>query len=101
MLDFKSRKIQINSYLIKSRDSINRYLKSWKVEISDDGSKWEKIDEKNNNSQLNECNKTQIFNVEMTKPFRFIRIITDKENHYNNNGFSLANLELYGNIIAQ
>lgn len=99
--DFKSRKIQINSYFIVARDdsSYRRYMKSWAVEISDDGNSWEKIDERNNVSELNGQNSKQIFNVKMTKPFRYIRIISDKNNHQDSNGFTLGNLEFYGNII--
>ena len=100
-IDFKGRKVQINSYMIRSNDDGGRFLKSWAVEISEDGSSWEKVDEQINNYDLKGNQKTKLFTLsgDMTKPFRFIRIISNKENHYNNNGFSLGNLELYGKII--
>ncbi|KAK8865463.1 hypothetical protein M9Y10_011011 [Tritrichomonas musculus] len=105
-IDFKARKIQIDSYLIKSahtdENSDNKYyLRSWKVEISSDGSRWDCVDERTNVSELNGNYKMQFFKLKkITDPFRFIRIITDQGNWYNDNsGFSIGKLEFYGNII--
>ncbi|KAK8864961.1 hypothetical protein M9Y10_010488 [Tritrichomonas musculus] len=102
-IDFKTRNIQLYSYLIKSNDSSGgcRALRSWKVEISEDGQKWQKIDEQNEVNELNGYNKTKLFEVKETAPFHFIRIISDKPNFYNNNGFAIGNIELYGKIFGQ
>ncbi|KAK8836763.1 hypothetical protein M9Y10_037284 [Tritrichomonas musculus] len=102
-IDFKGRKVQINSYMIcASEDSSNkRFIKHWAVEISENGNSWEKVDERNNNFDLNEKQKKKLFRLkgDMTKPFRYIRIITDKPNHQDSDGFTIGNLELYGRII--
>ncbi|KAK8860588.1 hypothetical protein M9Y10_012253 [Tritrichomonas musculus] len=97
-IDFRERRVQINSYLIKSSPEHNNYLKSWRVEISD-GNHWEKIDEQDNATELNGKNQMKLFKVQMTKPFRLIRIITEKPNFSCDDGFSLGKLEFYGNII--
>lgn len=98
--DFKERKVQINSYLIQSscRSSEDR-LKSWKIEISNDGTNWEKIDEQNNVTELNGVNITKLFKVKMTNQFRFIRLFTDKECFSNSKScFSIGKIEFYGTI---
>lgn len=100
--DFKSREIQINAYQLKSSGrGSDDYLKSWRMEISDDGSKWDKIDEQNNVTELNGQDLTKLFNVQMTKPFRFIRIATETPAFSGNNYFSIGKLEFYGKIIGE
>lgn len=100
--DFKTRRIQINSYMIKSRHGGGGscYLKSWHIEISEDGNNWSLIDSRNNVTELNGSNKSNVFNISITKPFRFIKLISD-ENWFNiqNHSFSIANIEIYGRII--
>lgn len=99
--DFKSRKIQINSYLIKTSNNDNTHIYNWKVEISTDGKNWEEIDERNEVKEFNGKNQVKSFEIEMTKPFNFIRFITNKRNFYNEDGFALGKIEFYGNIISE
>lgn len=101
-IDFKKYKVLLKSYLIKVRDnSCIRFLRSWRIDISNDGEKWETIDERNDVSELNGQNNMKLFNVEKcNNPFRFMRIFTDKVNWNNqNDGFTIGNLELFGNLI--
>lgn len=105
-IDFRTRKIQIDSYMIKSghtNEEVDNkyYLKSWKVEISSDGNKWDSVDERTNVSELNGNYKMHVFNLnKITDPFRFIRIITDQGNWTDDShGFSIGKIELYGNIV--
>lgn len=99
-IDFETRKIQINSYFIKTSYNDNTHIRSWTLEISNDGNEWEKIDERNEITELNGINLVKSFSIEMTKPFRYIRFITSKPNFDNDNGFALGKLEFYGNIIS-
>lgn len=84
--DFKNRKLQIDSYLIKSAHTDSNshcsyYLKNWKIEISLDGNQWTTIDERSNDSELNGNYKMHIFNLsKKSNPFRFIRIFSDQPN---------------------
>lgn len=102
-IDFKSRKIKVNSYVIKiyeANQANGKFIRSWKLEISDDGNKWEMIDKRDDVSELNGYDKMKVFNISTEhQPFRFIRIITDKDNWCNNDGFELGRLELFGDII--
>lgn len=104
-VDFKNRKIHLNSYVIKSCDKQSYggdfyALKSWKIEISNDGSSWNLIDTRENVSELNGELKMQVFNItNKHEPFRFIRIITDKDNWQCADGFVIGRLELFGQII--
>ena len=100
--DFKKMKIEISNYSIKSHsfDINSTHIKNWVIEISNDGNEWEKIDERNEITELNGINLVKSFSIEMTKPFRYIRFITSKPNFINDDGFALGKLEFYGNIIS-
>ena len=103
-IDFKNRKIHLSSYVIKSCDKQSysdlKALKSWKIEISNDGNSWNSIDTRENVSELNGDHKMKVFNISNKhEPFRFIRIITDKDNWYNSDGFIISKFELFGQII--
>lgn len=104
-IDFKSRKIKINSYVIKTaiqNEGNKKHIRSWKLEISNDGNKWEKIDQRDDVSELNGINKMKSFNVSTEHmPFRFIRIITDKNNWYSSDGFEIGKLELFGELLNE
>lgn len=95
--DLKNRKIQIDSYLIKCTSRSDQ-IKSFVVEISDDGNNWEKIDEQNNVSELRNGNRMKLFKIQMTKPFRFIKISV-KESVSSDGDFDIGRFELYGNLI--
>lgn len=102
-IDFKTRKVQIDSYLIKSPKSQDSSgackLKSWKVEVSNDGLKWDMIDERENVSELNGDHKLVFFKIKtITEPVRFFRIISNQDNWNNSGGFNISKLELFGNI---
>lgn len=96
--DFKDRRIQINSYTIKSANRGDR-IKSWKIEISDDGNSWRKIDERNDVTELNAENKTKFIFIQMSQPFRFLRLITDQCSFRNCTDVAIGKLEFFGNIL--
>lgn len=105
-IDFKKRKVQIDSYIIKSphknENSCNdKCLKSWRIETSLDATNWKTVDERKNVSELNGNYCMCLFNInKLTEPFRYIRIITDQPNWKNDSdGFNIGKLELFGNII--
>ena len=94
-IDFKSRKVQIDSYLIKG-STRSDYIKSFTVEISDDGNRWKKVDEQNNVTELQNGNRMKLFKIQMTKPFRFIKI--DVKEGYSGD-FDIGRLEFFGNLF--
>lgn len=75
--DFKDRRIQLTNYSIKSnKDGYNCFnLKSWIVEVSNDGESWTNVDEHQNDSALNESNAIVTFNIKKLNSFyRFVRL---------------------------
>lgn len=78
LFDFKDKLIQLNNYSIRSHcDGKNcGHLRNWAVEASKDGEKWEEIDNRSDDSSLNEPNTTSTFNVKKgnNKFYRFIRL---------------------------
>ena len=96
--DFKNRRIQINSYTFKSSNR-NAKIKSWVIKISEDGNDWTQIDERNDISELRRDNTTKLIQIQMSKPFRFLRLITDKQNFEGYDRFSIGKLEFFGNIV--
>lgn len=96
-IDFKSRKIQTYSYLIKSPNNHSAKLRSWKVEVSNDGLHWITIDERKDVSELNGNYKMKLFEVQkISEPSQYFRIITNQDNWSNSDGFALCKLELFG-----
>lgn len=102
--DFKNKRFQINSYLIKSAHSDSNshcsyYLKNWKIEISLDGNQWNQIDERSNDSALNGNYKMHLYHLNtISPPFRFIRIVSNGGN-WNDEDFTIGKFEIFGNII--
>lgn len=96
--EFKDVRIQINSYAIKSANRSAR-IKSWKIEISEDGKSWTQIDERNNVTELKAANRTKFIPIKMSQPLRFIRIITDQNSFDGFNEAAIGKLEFFGNII--
>lgn len=89
-------------FYVKSKEGNKKHIRSWKLEISNDGNKWEKIDQRDDVSELNGINKMKSFNVSTEHlPFRFIRIITDKNNWYSSDGFEIGKLELFGELLNE
>ena len=104
--DFKNMQVQLTSYSIKSNcwSKNDDHLKSWILEISKDGKKWEKIDEHNNDSQLNNKYAVATFNTKETNSFyRYVRLTQTGPNwHGNNNDYhtGISMIEFHGKLIV-
>ncbi|KAK8840531.1 hypothetical protein M9Y10_030739 [Tritrichomonas musculus] len=100
LFDFKERKVQLNSYAIRTRHvGGHSFLRSWRIEISDDGSNCTLVDERKNIEELNGQDKSHVFNISMTNQFRFIRLTSDLNLRCSNHpDFSIANIEFYGKL---
>ena len=63
--DFKDRSVIPTSYSVRSwaRGPGSCHLKSWVIEVSNDGSSWTEIDRRDNNHDLNNRTVTQNFKV--------------------------------------
>lgn len=95
--DFKNYEIQISSYSIKSGPA-GGYVRSWVIEISNDGENWFKIDEQSNYSGLNEPNSIKTFDVHSSSFARFCRFRHTGEYYVIGNCIRIHSIEFYGSI---
>jgi len=102
--DFKERKVSITSYSMNDRYRV----KSWKVEGSTDGSTFEIIDNKvdntdfqNSNRGFNDPSAQKNFPVQPNyKYYRYIRI-TSSKNWFNDDHFRLYRVEFFGFVQSE
>lgn len=111
--DFKERRIQLSSYSIKTYlDGQNgRHLKNWVIEVSNDNTKWNTIDEHQNDSTLNGSRITATFNInknsnnnnnnndKQSQFYRFIRLRQSGHNWQNDYHMLFYCIEFYGKLI--
>lgn len=100
MFDFKNRKVNLTNYSIKSNSTSKNgsNLKSWAIEISEDGKTWTKIDEQKNCEAINGSRLTGTFEVKPNKFSRYIRLLqTDK--NWSGNYFWFYYIEFYGYLL--
>ena len=102
--DFKKMKIEISNYSLKSFFSSQdkSHIKSWVLEVSNDGENWDKIDEQTNYQGLNGANITKTFEVSKKTFSRYCRIrLTDEYYGYPSCRLALNAIEFYGQIIEE
>ncbi|KAK8880655.1 positive regulation of cilium movement [Tritrichomonas musculus] len=98
--DFKDKEIELSHYSIKSFDCDVAHIKNWVIEISNDCSNWEKIDEHSNCNDLNGRLISKTFKVKRNHFTRYCRFRHNGEfceyqtNYYP--GFS--GIEFYGTL---
>lgn len=102
IFDFKENFIEISSYSIKSsrfgKDCT--HIKSWSIDISNDGKNWETIDEHLDSSELNGPNITKTFKVLPKKFARFARLMNRSDCYGKDKGYvpEISHIEFYGRI---
>lgn len=99
--DFKNNQIQLDSYSIKSHYSgpNNGHLKSWVIEMSNDGQNWSIVDEHLNDTILNSSSITASFSTKKLKNFyRFIRLRQTGPNWNGNYLTYFRFIEFYGKL---
>lgn len=91
--DFKDMKIKITNYSIKSNTNSpnGRNLRSWDLEVSNDGQKWEKIDERRNCKEINGSLLTATFS-------RYVRL-HQTDTTWNGRNPWFYYIEFYGYLI--
>ncbi|KAK8842881.1 hypothetical protein M9Y10_025747 [Tritrichomonas musculus] len=96
--DFKDRSIQVSSYSIQSAPGNNVHLKNWVIEGSEDGQKWQEIDHRSNNSELNGLGLKSRFDVNnpQMKFYRYLQLRQTGEAWYDWIGFAF--IEFYGKL---
>jgi hypothetical protein len=101
--DFKALRIEPTHYTIRTWNAIpNSYhLKSWAVEGSDDGASWTEIDQRENNSDLNDRLAVKTFAIARSESFRRIRLRQTGPNHTGDNYLVLNDFEVFGAVAGR
>jgi hypothetical protein len=69
-------------------------LKSWRVKVSMDGRKWIKVDDKVNNSELDDTDVTRVFPVARVELGHFIRLINVGVSHGGDDQLVITSFEV-------
>lgn len=102
-IDFKDKQVNISKYYFSVTSSsgiVRNRPKSWEIQGSNDNSKWDKIDEKSNDSSFNNSGASNTFSVQNNnKYYRYIKI---KEIQGTDRGHEimLSEIEFYGSLIS-
>ncbi|OHS98185.1 hypothetical protein TRFO_09055 [Tritrichomonas foetus] len=104
IFNFKSFKVSISGYELKTRIANQRYNfpKSWLIQGSNDMHSWTTLDQKNHCYDLEGANKSKYFQVKMNQQekFQYIKYqqLSNFGGYNEQNQISLAAIEFYGNI---
>ena len=99
--DFKRQRVTPTSYSIRTVACC--CPRSWALEVSNDGEKWEAVDTRNNNEDLNAEYVTHNFAISAPPrgSFRFIRLRQTGKNHNGNDYLAITSLEVFGTLSPQ
>ena len=97
--DFKSRRVCLSQYNIRSAAKHCSVLLSWAIEISDDGSTWEPVDERNT-WDLNGKFVVSTYDC-LRRSDRFVRFVRLRQTGKNSDGkdnLCLSEIEFFGKL---
>ena len=108
--EFTNHKIIPSNYTIKScnNGTNGNHLKSWKIEVSEDGNSWTKVDEQKDCPSLNGPHQTHTFPIDDGKieskeeGIKYIRIYMTGPNWYSPGTYyylDLCSIEFYGELF--
>ena len=101
--DFKQRGVIPTRYLLKTYGSGHDHLKSWVIEVSNDGASWTEIDRRNNDKAFNARFATRSFKISKVpcESFRFFRLRQSGRSHFLHDDYyslTLIALEIFGTL---
>ena len=99
--DFKAHTIKVDNYSIKTcpYKANFHHLKNWVLEGSMDGEKWDELDKREENSELNYPAAIAIFDCNSKGNFyRYIRLHSIGPNHYGKFILAFTNIEFFGTL---
>ena len=98
--DFKERKVLLDSYTLKTINNFETacHLKSWVLEVSDDGQNYTEIDRQFYCDLICGPLKTETFPVCCSCPHRFVRLMQTEENWGGSNSLWINQIEFSGFI---
>ena len=96
--DFKSRCVCLSQYSLKS-DGCGHHLLSWVIEVSDDGSTWEVVDERTTQDlNGNYIEKTYECSKRSDRFVRFVRLRQTGKNSSGIDSLYLSEIEFFGKL---
>ena len=97
--DFKSRRVCLSGYSLKSHNGTGQFFVSWVIEVSDDGSTWEAVDERNTQDLVG-ANKVKTYECsrQSNKFVRFVRMRQTGKNNYPDDYLILSQIEFFGKL---
>jgi hypothetical protein len=99
--DFKEKSIVPTHYAVRTYDWPVGWchLKSWVVEISEDGKDWREVDHKEGNADLNGPSLCKTY-VVGGSVCRFIRLVNIGRNHYGEDRIAIHASEIFGRLLG-
>ena len=100
--DFKKMKVKITNYSIKSSEGgqSSCHLKSWDLEVSNDGDNWIKIDHHSNCSTLNGDGFVGTFDAQQNEFAQFVRL-RQTDDPWGGDYLKICYIEFYGFLKNQ
>lgn len=103
--DFKDRRVIPTSYSVKSfgYGPGSHHLKSWVLEVSNNGTSWKEVDRRDNNNDLNDFRVTRNFRITRiaSERFRFVRLRQIGPNHRCGYYIGITAMEIFGILFEQ
>jgi hypothetical protein len=99
--DFKNSRVSLTHYSIKTPafGTNDRHLKSWVLEMSNDGSNWTEVDRRVNNNDLNGKNFIGTYSISgQVIESRFVRLRQIEKNHAGYDHLMISGFELFGTL---
>ena len=89
---------QMKSYTIKSRSIHEHHPKEWKMIGSNNGRKWELIDEQNT-TIFDSNRKVVLFNVKHVGTYKYINMTQTATTNNNNVLFAFGSIDFFGRVV--
>jgi hypothetical protein len=95
---FKNLKVQPTHYSISSHNNIY-CLRSWVLERSSDGSKWNELDRHENDSTINKEHTIGTFSISVRNKYQYLRVRQTGKNGGGNDYLTIHAFEVFGRLI--
>jgi hypothetical protein len=99
--DFKNSRVSLTHYSIRTPPYGQNWhhLKSWVIEISNDGSNWTEVDRRVNNNDLNGTSLIGTYSISgQVHESRFVRLRQIGKNHWGRDFLAVSGFELFGTL---
>ena len=96
ILPYSSAKV--TSYMISSGNNGQFYLKSWKLNCTNNDKDWTTIDEHKNAQEFTSVKQTRVFDVNIVKVCKVFRFVMNGGDSHGRSYFYIGPVEFYGSL---